>query len=326
MLLVKNVSFNYHQKTILKDISFTADHGEHLSVIGESGSGKSTLLKIIYGLLAVEKGSVYWNGNRLLGPNYQLVPGERFIKYLSQDFDLMPYLTVSENVSQYLSVFDPEALQKRTLELLSMIEMLDFADTKVQMLSGGQQQRVALARVLAQEPELLLLDEPFSHIDNFRKTGLRRNLFTYLKRKKIACIVASHDTNDVLPYADKIIVLKDHQILAQGSPENLYRHPKYRYVASLFGEVNELPIPILKSYAAIEKTILVYPHEFQISEKSGLKVVVKKTYFKGAMYRVEAELNADHIIFFDSKIPLKKGSVVYVNVSIDTINLRLSEN
>jgi len=323
MLRVENISFAYTEKAILEEISFVAEKGEHISILGESGCGKSTLLKIIYGLLHIEKGRVFWGEKRLLGPHYNLVPGESSMKYLSQDFDLMPFLTVAENISQHLSVFYLDKLKERTEELLDMIEMTSFANRKVHNLSGGQQQRVALARVLAQEPEVLLLDEPFSHIDNFRKVTLRRNLFSYLKKKKITCIVASHDTNDVLPFADRIIVLKGGKILAQDTPLNLYRQPKHYYVASLFGQVNEVPIPILKPYAEVNKNILVYPHEFQISKKSGLKVRVKKSYFKGSIYRIEAILNPNKIIYFDSITALKKDAEVYINIAIDTINLRL---
>ncbi len=125
------------------------------------------------------------------------------MKYMSQGFDLMGVTTVAENISEYLSVFYPKELKERTEELLDIIEMKRFAKTKVKHLSIGQQQRVALARALAQKPEVLLLDEPFSHIDNFRKNSLRRNLFNYLKEEKITCLTATHDHNDILPFADQ---------------------------------------------------------------------------------------------------------------------------
>jgi ABC-type nitrate/sulfonate/bicarbonate transport system ATPase subunit len=160
MLHVDHVSFTYDKVPVLEDINLKVSKGEHVSIIGESGCGKSTLLKIIYGLLNVEVGEVYWDETQILGPNYNLVPGEPYMKYLSQDFDLMPFTRVEENVSEFLSVFEPEKLKERTMELLEMIEMTNFAKVKVKYLSGGQQQRVALARVLAERPEILLLDEP----------------------------------------------------------------------------------------------------------------------------------------------------------------------
>ena len=152
MLKVNQVYFSYQKENlILKDISFQLKEGEHLCIMGESGSGKSTLLKAIYGLLDLNKGDIYWKDQQVLGPAHHLVPGMDFFKYVPQNFDLMPYTTVSENIQKFLSRFYLEESQKRTLELLEVIEMSEFADVKVKNLSGGQQQRVAIARALAKE-------------------------------------------------------------------------------------------------------------------------------------------------------------------------------
>jgi iron(III) transport system ATP-binding protein len=325
MLHVKDLTFSYSSLQIISTISFTAEKGAHISIIGESGCGKSTLLKLLYGILQPDVGTIFWDDKPVLGPDFKLVPGETFMKYLSQDFDLMPYLSVEENVSQYLSVFYPQELKERTQELLEMIEMTSFAKTKVKLLSGGQQQRVALARVLAQKPEILLLDEPFSHIDNSRKNSLRRNLFNYLKSEQITCIVASHDTNDILSFADEVIVLKEGEILAKENPETLYMHPKHKYTASLFGDVNLIPISLLKPYATIEKSILVYPSELIISENSGLKVWIKKSYFKGSYFLIESKLNEVDIILFNSPKAYETEEEVYLNVALETINARIKD-
>ncbi|WP_422349484.1 sulfate/molybdate ABC transporter ATP-binding protein [Flagellimonas sp.] len=323
MLNVQIDAFSYQNEATLKDISFQVDKGEHMALMGESGSGKSTLLKIIYGLLHIENGHVLWGDKQALGPNYNLVPGESYMKYLAQDFDLMPFTTVTENIGQHLSVFDRENHAARIQELLLLIELEDCAKTKVKNLSGGQQQRVALARVLAQEPELLLLDEPFGHIDNFKRNSLRRNLFAYLKEKGITVLTASHDPNDVLPYADRTIVLENGKIIADKKTRKLYQNPPNYYTASLFGEVNEVPIRMLKSYAAIDKSVLIYPHEFQVSETSGLKVVVTNSFFKGSHYLNECEESEGTVLYFNSPKKIKPGKAVFLNVSLETINSRL---
>lgn len=322
MLHVDHISFAYDDTLILEDINLKVREGEQVCIIGESGCGKSTLLKIIYGLLQIKTGEVYWNDNQVLGPLYNLVPGESYMKYLSQDFDLMPYTTVYENVSQYLSVLEPELLAKRTSELLEMIEMTDFAQTKVRYLSGGQQQRVALARVLAQEPQVLLLDEPFSHIDNFRKSGLRRNLFTYLRKQNITVLTATHDHNDILPFADTVVVLRDQKVIAKDSPEKLYSNPKDLYTASLFGEANKIPINIVKSYADTKRQIIVYAHEFQVSTKSGLQAIVEESYYMGDHYLIAATY-AEQVIFFNHPQKLEVGKEVFLNIAIETINQRM---
>jgi ABC-type sulfate/molybdate transport systems ATPase subunit len=214
--------------------------GQNLAVIGESGCGKSTLLKLIYGLYDLDQGEIFWNKNQVLGPKFHLVPGMPYMKYLAQDFDLMPFITVAENVGKYLSNFYPEEKKARISELLEVVEMSEFANTKVKFLSGGQMQRVALAKVLALEPEVLLLDEPFSHIDNFRKNSLRRRIFSYLKSKNITCVLATHDIHDSLSFADEILVMKNGAIEAKGTPKSVFQNPSSFYTASLFGDVSEI--------------------------------------------------------------------------------------
>lgn len=306
MLQVNNISFHYNKKKkVLLDFSFQLEVGEHLCIMGESGSGKSTLLKAIYGLLDVNTGTIFWKENEVLGPAFHLVPGMEFFKYVAQDFDLMPYTSVSENIGKFLSRFYPEEKEHRTKELLEVIEMSAFAHTKVKNLSGGQQQRVAIARALAKEPELLLLDEPFSQIDNFKKNSLRRRLFAYLKKNNISCIVATHDRNDALSFADKLIVIKDHEIIVNDAPKEIYQNPKEKYIAALFDDVNEVVINNKKG--------LLYPHEIQLVEKSLYQAKVLNSYFKGFFWLIEVSFGKQ-IIFVQHPTKLQTKTVVYFEI------------
>lgn len=307
MLTVEHLSFSYNKNTpILKDISFRIPKGAHVSIIGESGCGKSTLLKLLYGLHDVDKGEIFWNDEQILGPSYHLVPGFERMKYVAQDFDLMPYTTVAENIGTHLSNFYLEKKEQRVNELLQMVEMTAFAHVKTKLLSGGQQQRVALAKALAREPEILLLDEPFSHIDNFRKNALRRNLFHYLKKENITCIVATHDRTDALSFADTTLVLKKGELIAQNDSKILYNNPPSKYIASLFGEVNELSSDLFPHIETENETLLIYPHQLKISENSNFKVTVRKSYFKGSHYLILAK-HKNTIVFFESLEALENG-------------------
>ncbi|WP_296634144.1 ABC transporter ATP-binding protein [Polaribacter sp.] len=304
MLSVNHISFRYSKsKIVLDDFNFTLNKGEHLCVMGESGCGKSTLLKAIYGLLDINKGSIYWKNEQVLGPKFNLVPGFDTFKYVAQDFDLMPYISVSENIKKYLSRFYPKESEQRTQELLEVIEMQAFKNTKVKNLSGGQKQRVAIARALAKEPKLLLLDEPFSQIDNFKKNTLRRNLFQYLKEKNIACVVATHDKNDALSFADYLLVIKDNKILLNEKPEDAYANPKEKYVASLFDDVNELIID--------HKKQLLYPHQIKIVEKSKLKATVLNNEFKGNSWLLEVKHNTQKLFIEHTNSIEKKTKVCF---------------
>lgn len=302
MLTVNNISFEYtDKKKILENFNFTLKKGEHLCIMGESGCGKSTLLKVIYGLLDLKKGEIIWDETQILGPAFHLVPGFEKFKYVAQDFDLMPYTSVSENIKKFLSRFYPEESEKRTQELLEVIEMKAFEKVKVKNLSGGQKQRVAIARALAKEPELLLLDEPFGQIDNFKKNSLRRNLFQYLKSKKITCIIATHDKHDALSFADQLIVIKDQKILVNDSPKSIYQNPKEKYIAALFDDVNVIIINSKKE--------LLYPHQIKIAAKNNDIAIVKNSYFKGSYWLVEVDFNNQNI-FLNHHTCLEEGEQV----------------
>lgn len=305
MLQLKKVSFSYLQKPTVKNISFSTEKGKIVAIIGESGCGKSTLLKLIYGLYDLNEGQIFWNEKEVLGPKYHLIPGMEYMKYLAQDFDLMPFITVAENVGKYLSNIYKDKKDQRVAELLEIVEMTEFATVKAQFLSGGQMQRVALARVLALEPEVILLDEPFSHIDNFRKNSLRRKLFAYLKQKQITTIIATHDSTDVLSFADEVLVMKNGEIIEQGSSSDLYFNPKNKYIASLFGDVNEIEVD--------GKLQLVYPHQLEIVEQSTVEVEVLQSFFRGNHFLVEATFQ-NTILYFESHSSLEKGAKVFLQI------------
>lgn len=323
MLRVKDLSFSYTTESVLDQIGFELPKGEVLAVMGESGCGKSTLLRLIYGELPFDKGSIHWDTHEIKGPAFQLLPGAPFMKFLSQDYDLMPFLSVEENIHKFLSVREPEASKKRGEELMEAMELMPYRKKKVQFLSGGQQQRVALARVLAQKPSLLLLDEPFSHIDSFRRNQLRQNLFQMMEQEGIACICATHDYQDVLPYAQKVLVLKDSKVIDFRDTKAIFEQPSNSYVASLFGVVNQIPIHVLKPYGPVTNHVLVYPHELQVSSRSGMDTEVIQSYYMGSYYRIHGTIEAGRIVYFNSEIHLKPGKKIFLNIPIEIINKRL---
>lgn len=311
MLAVTIDSFSYSEKQVLKKVSFQLNKGEHLSVLGESGCGKSTLLHLIYGTLQLTEGTISWDKKPLLGPSHNLIPGESFIKLVAQEYELMPFTTVAENIAENLSRQNSKKDADRVSELLNVVALSDFKNTKVKFLSGGQKQRVALAKALAKAPELLLLDEPFSSIDTFQKNHLQRTLFLYLKKNNIACITATHDSEEALSFSDKLILLKDGEIDACGTPEEIYKDLSTVYRAGFFGEVNVLPKTAFFSESSSEELILL-PHQLTVSDtETKLQVTVKKSYFKGYYYLIQAEWKNKDLFFLHSEI-IPEGNKPYL--------------
>lgn len=297
MLSITNVTFRYKDRAVLKTVSASVQSGECLAIVGESGSGKSTLLKLVFGQMDVDDGTIFWKEQAILGPKNKLVVGHDFMKYVAQEFDLMPYTSVSENIGDHLSNFFPDEKKSRVKELIEVVELEGFEDTKVQFLSGGQKQRVALARAIAKRPEIILLDEPFSHIDNFKKQSLRRNLFAYLKVNNIACVLATHDKNDVLSFADQMMVLHKGSVMKIDCPSTIYSNPGHPLIAAFFDEFSNV------------NGELYYAHQITVVDDSPLKAIVKHSFYKGHYFLIEAELD-ETVVCFKNATALKANSVV----------------
>ena len=282
LLEINHLNFSYSkEKPLFQDLNLTLEAGKIIALAGESGCGKSTLLSLIYGLLDWESGAIIFDGEKLMGPKGNLVPGEACMKFVAQNFDLMPYATVAENVGKFISNINLKKKKETVAELLEVVGLEDFAHVLPKYLSGGQQQRVAIARALSVLPKLLILDEPFSNLDFPRKIELREKLFRYVKQHHISLIISTHELQDIIPWLDRIIVLQKGKLVQDGSPEEIYTKPYNTYVAKLFGEVNIFSETERSDFNLPKFSY--YPGEIRIAE-SGLEAEVLESRFAGSHY------------------------------------------
>jgi iron(III) transport system ATP-binding protein len=222
------------------DVDFEVRRGELVAVLGPSGCGKTTLLRLIAGFERPDAGSIEVGGARLAGPGEWVQPEKRRIGMVFQDYALFPHLGVAANVAFGLIKHgreDRERLTKRTLELVGLQHK---AERYPHELSGGERQRVALARALAPEPQLVLLDEPFSSLDASLRAGLRREVELILREAEATALLVTHDQEEALSLADRLAVMREGQLVQVGSPEEVYLQPAGRWAAQFVGEVNVL--------------------------------------------------------------------------------------
>ena len=312
LLEINNLFFSHtNENKLFHNFNLKVEEGKIIALAGESGCGKSTLLNLIYGLLEWEKGEIIFNGKPILGPKKNLVPGEDFMKLVAQNYDLMPYSTVADNVGKFISNINLAEKKERVDELLEVVGLLDYRDTLPKYLSGGQQQRVSIARALSVMPKLLLLDEPFSNIDFSRKLELRERLFNYVKEKNISLIISTHEIQEVMPWLDQLIVLQEGRLIQNDNAESTYKEPYNQYVAQLFGEVNVFSEVEQKTLNLAKK--FYYPNEILISE-NGEKAEVLESRFAGSYYWNKISLDEKNLIVYtankiEDKIFLDFGSV-----------------
>jgi sulfate transport system ATP-binding protein len=237
-IVLDQVIKHYGTQAVVDNVSLEIEQGELFVLLGPSGSGKSTLLRLIAGLTSVDGGTISLNGRDVT----LLPPQQRHTGFVFQNYSLFKHMTTAQNISFGLEIQRVPRVERerRVRDLLDLIEMSELADRLPSQLSGGQQQRVAVARALAQNPDVLLLDEPFGALDVKIRAQLRQNLRAIQKRLNVTAILVTHDQDEAFELADRIGVIEGGRLLEVGTSDQLYRKPKHRFTATFLGSVNLL--------------------------------------------------------------------------------------
>jgi iron(III) transport system ATP-binding protein len=233
-LKLENITKKFDKELVLDQVSFSIDDNELIALLGESGSGKSTLLRIIAGFEKPDDGKVFISEELVANNNVNRKPENRNVGFIFQEYALFPHLSVEQNIAFGLSKSNGNS-KERIAHLLNIFELEEVKAKKPNKISGGQQQRVAIARALAVNPVLLLMDEPFSNLDQSLRLKIRKEIKKIKEEFKTPMLLVTHDPDDAMELADKIAILQDGKIVQFDTPINLYNNPLNQYVANLFG-------------------------------------------------------------------------------------------
>lgn len=248
VLNIASLSKRFGSTVALAELNMQVSEGDIVALLGESGSGKTTLLRLIAGFEQPSEGNIILNGKQVASSKHTVPAEKRGLGMVFQDYALFPHKNVSQNVAYGLRRLDPATKSQRIADMLELVGLSGLEKRFPHELSGGQQQRVALARALAPNPSLLLLDEPFSNLDESLKAQVRKDLKLLLRQLHTTAIFVTHDTKDALTTADHILVLKDGMLQQEGTPQELYQSPQTPYVAEYFGPVNWLTDRFLENH------------------------------------------------------------------------------
>ena len=236
-LTVEGLTRRFAGRDVVRDVSLHVLPGQVTCLLGPSGCGKSTTLRMIAGIDRPDAGRVVLDGQVLSDGDLQVPPEQRHIGLIFQDFALFPHLTVAQNVAFGLTG-TKAANAGRCEEMLARVHLHDFHDAYPHELSGGEQQRVALARAIAPRPRVMLMDEPFSGLDNRLRDGIRDETLDILKEENTAVVLVTHEPEEAMRMADEIALMREGWIVQQGAPYNVYNTPVDRMAAAFFSDIN----------------------------------------------------------------------------------------
>lgn len=276
-LQVDSLKKKYGSKLVLDNISFNQKEGEIISLIGASGIGKSTLLKCLAGLCDTNSGRILLDRNEI----HDIDANKRKISYVFQESPLFPHMNVLQNILFNMKEHD----QNRLNFLLEKTELENLINRFPYELSGGENQRAAVVRSLIRNPDLLLLDEPFSNLDTVSKKYVKEIVFEIIKESNITTIIVNHDIEESLEISDRIMIINSGKIDAIDTPENIYKNPKNIETAKLFGDVTSLKLD--------NKRLYIRPENIKIVEKSPYNIEVKDSFYLGEKYRISAKLGGE---------------------------------
>ncbi len=307
LLEIKNLYYYYTGQPAIKDVSLSIEENQIVSLLGENGSGKSTIIKLIAGLLDKASGDIHYKNEPIKGPSEQLIPGHPKIKTIFQDYRLAHRTTVYENIHSLHPPLREELKKEKTEKILRNFQLYDLAGKAVEALSGGEKQRVAIARAVVNDPEILLMDEPFSNLDAHNKQTITNLLFDYIRDNGISAIFVTHDYRDALKYSDQLCIMRNGAIIQQGDPKELYYHPINLYAATLLGPVNMISEYPQKTSGS--DTSYVRPENIQIQEDGPLYGVVTRSDFAGARFEITIATGHEDLLVYSST-PLTIGQGV----------------
>jgi iron(III) transport system ATP-binding protein len=304
MLQIKGVSLSF-QRPVLNQINLTIKKGEIMGLVGKSGAGKSSLLKIMAGLIDQDAGEVLLDGQLLLKSSFRLIPGAEGIEMVNQDFKLDPYHTVEENIRESILSWATDKRNKRVEQMLTLLELKDLRHQKAHLLSGGEQQRLAIARAIAKKSKVLLLDEPFAHLDTRLRIKLTNYLLKIRELEQLSIVIVSHDGQDILGISDTVCILKKGKLSAKKNPINSYYNLSNKTDALLFGPINAVLIN--------EKRVLFRPDEFTENKNGEIHLNYIASVFLGLVYYNYFYSHKNEEIILLSFEPLKNNICIDIN-------------
>jgi len=298
--VVDIVKYYNKNEPLIRNLNFSVNKGEIISFIGESGSGKTTFLKCLAGLEKINSGVIELNGN-ILNDNLKFVkPNKRKIGFVFQDYPLFPHMNIEKNITINLDKNNHNKLGY-IIELTNLKHLIHRFPHE---LSGGEQQRACLARALIREPDLLLLDEPFSNLDSNIKSLIQDEIHKIIKETKTTTILVTHDIKDTFNISDKILIFKAGVLQQYDNPVNMYCNPVNCYCAKILGDLNQITIG--------KKTYFIRPEKIKLTKKSKHIGLVKKSLFSGKEYKIILSVNNEDWTFYNES-PLKIGQKIYVD-------------
>jgi iron(III) transport system ATP-binding protein len=302
-------------RAVVDGLSLALPRGDIGCLLGASGCGKSTVLRAIAGFEPVQAGRIELQGREIATPHAALPPEQRRVGVMFQDYALFPHLTVAGNVGFGLASLTRDSRGRRVSELLDLVGLRERADAYPHELSGGQQQRVALARALANEPDLLLLDEPFSNLDIDTRQRLAGELRSLLKSTGTTVLMVTHDQSEAFAMADHVGVMADGRILQWDAPESLYSRPADRYVAGFIGRGGWVAGATLELDASVE--VLLRPDQVEVAADGGIRATVEAIGFRGPHHVGWLRFESGELV----EIDLPAGAHARVG---DSLRLRLA--
>ncbi|WP_266366447.1 ABC transporter ATP-binding protein [Tellurirhabdus rosea] len=301
MLQADQISKFFENTAAVRSVTLEVRPGEVIGLVGESGSGKSTFLNLLAGLADADEGTVRFNGERIKGPSEQLVAGHPLIKLVHQEYQLMPNVSIRENIAYALRYYERTFQDYRVAELLKTCRLEHVADRIPKHVSGGEKQRTAIARALAEKPAdglpmILLLDEPFSHLDLPNRILVRDLLLDVVRHERMGCLFVTHDASDALSISDRLGILQNGRLIQLAPPARVYRYPYNSYAARMTGPANivrakQLPALGVQHIFHPNAAVCIRPEQLRLNDRGAFGGIVQRVLFKGLFSEVDIEVN-----------------------------------